>query len=247
MVNDIPNFYKKIREQINSCTPSTFSTDFFTSTDKAEYLGEKADIPVYFRHYDIKTTSSTENEFSGNYAYQSKTISLLVNLYYSEMGASRILGDDSIDFNSFALGDVEDIQAALIQPLMLDTGSTARLIHPVAQINTVDKIIVVSISYDLVCFLVGSQQLPALYLGPNVATTQDAGNPQYIVALSDKNCNATLTANKAGLSFTANISLIAGQPQNIPISGDTVDTWTLTLSALGESTTCNYRIYAGSI
>lgn len=138
MVGGLPGILQEIERRILATKPSLYSTDYYMRIDMAGFEGESNTIPIYFRHFSVELPSIAPGDFAGGYVSTQKNLSINVVLYYSAAGATRVLSDPDLNFNSFIAQDVIDIEERLLDVIDTDDGTTGRLIRngAVVQVET---------------------------------------------------------------------------------------------------------------
>lgn len=155
MVGGFVGIGQEIKARILAASNTLFSTDRFVSVDTINLSGDADFIPVLFRHFVVTVDSVGPAAFVGGYNYVHHDSSVTISLLYSEAGAVRVLGDREINFNDFVAQDISDIERSLLHTIMLDDGTTARLIRQGARIgrqlyeDTDHEIIRADVSYTL--------------------------------------------------------------------------------------------------
>ena len=240
----LPGILAVIEQRILACVPTTFATDTFVKADRAQREGQNNLLIDYWRQFGVEVSDSDPSAFQGNYAYQNRTLQLNVLLWYSRAGAARVTGNPDVDFQALAFQDAHDIQRALQGPITTADGSTARVIYQNVNVSQDDVGAEVAISFELPCFLRGTAQVPALYLGPSQQHALDGGSKFYLVAQSDLACSGVLASSPAGCTHDTALDLGSGTPQVIEVTCTTAGTYTFTLSGNGGSDTCEVQVYA---
>jgi len=232
----LPGILAVIEQRILACVPTTFATDTFVKADRAQREGQNNLLIDYWRQFGVEVSDSDPSAFQGNYAYQNRTLQLNVLLWYSRAGAARVTGNPDVDFQALAFQDAHDIQRALQGPITTADGSTARVIYQNVNVSQDDVEAEVAISFELPCFLRGTAQVPALYLGSKF----------YLVAQSDLACSGVLASSPAGCTHETALDLGSGTPQVIEVTCTTAGTYTFTLTGAGGTSTCTITLYPSS-
>lgn len=240
----LPGILAVIEQRILACVPTTFATDTFVKADRAQREGQNNLLIDYWRQFGVEVSDSDPSAFQGNYAYQNRTLQLNVLLWYSRAGAARVTGNPDVDFQALAFQDAHDIQRALQGPITTADGSTARVIYQNVNVSQDDVEAEVAISFALPCFLRGTAQVPALYLGPSQQHALDGGSTFYLVAQSDLACSGVLASSPAGCSHDTALDLGSGTPQVIEVTCSTAGTYTFTLTGAGGTSTCTVVVFA---
>jgi len=228
-----------IKQRINACVPSAYSTDTFVEIDKNMEQGEN-DTPVdQWRRYYVTMYDMDKGDFDGNYSYSNKTVQVTIHLLYSEAGMNRVIGSPDVDFMSLVHQDADDVENAVRGHIVTDDGSTARLLFQRSSINSDGIEADVSIDFEMPVFLKGTAPVQNLFIGPNMAHSLNEGTKFYLVLVSDLACSVSLVSSPAGCTHDASITLGSGTPQIVEVTCSSANTYTFSISSEnGGSDSC---------
>lgn len=237
----------EIKQRINACVPTAYSTDTFVEIDKDMREGEN-DLPVdQWRRYYVTMRDMDKGSFDGNYVYSNKVVGVTVHMLYSESGANRVIGTPDVDFDALALQDVDDIEKALRGHIWTEDGCSARLLFSRSSVSSDGIEAEISIDFEMPVFLRGTAAIQDLFIGPDAAHTLNEGNKFYLVLVSDLACSVALASSPAGCTHDSSITLLSGTPQIVEVTCSTANTYTFSVtSENGGSDTCEVQVYPAS-
>lgn len=246
VMSGYPALHAELNTRIRTCVPSNYSTDTFVPYSNDPQVGPEKTEPILFRNFTIHFDDHYPGDFAGNYAYNNKNVSVVVSIYYTEAGANRVLGTDDVDFRAFCMQDVDDLEEVLIPIILLEDGTTARMIRTNAVVNNDETTVQVDINYNMPVFIRSTQKVPKLYIGPDQKHTLDGGTKFYLVAQSDLAVDATIASSPAGLTHVSSLVLGSGVPSVVEFTAAAAGTYTFTLASSSGTTSCTVVVYPSS-